>query len=167
MNYLPLDQYPRKWIFSHASMPVPEADLANIRPLTQARSAQIWNETISRQSSDADHFDQSDWPRQSQTWQALSVDWQTAWESDEVALPEDVLAFCEWEENTTVYFCYGKYNLIETQWGVFCRHWKNFLFFDDQPFLIGRKRTQTLWFQPDGHCLLGTRPALLSNHKVQ
>ncbi|OXE31386.1 hypothetical protein CA163_18365, partial [Vibrio parahaemolyticus] len=28
MSYLPLDEYQRKWIFTHQSMPVPEEDLA-------------------------------------------------------------------------------------------------------------------------------------------
>ncbi|TNF17214.1 MAG: DUF2947 family protein, partial [Vibrionaceae bacterium] len=27
MSYLPLEQYQRKWIFTHQSMPVPEQDL--------------------------------------------------------------------------------------------------------------------------------------------
>lgn len=167
MNYLPLDQYPRKWIFSHASMPVPEADLSDIRPLTQARSMQIWTETISRQSSDADHLDRTDWAKQSGVWQGESIDWQTTWEADEPEMPEALLAHCAWEDNITVYFCYEKYNVIETTWGTFKRHWKNFLFFDDQPFLIGRKRSQVLWFQPDGHCLMGERPSTLQGKSPQ
>lgn len=35
MSYLTLDEYQRKWIFTHQSMPVSEQDLAQIKPMTQ------------------------------------------------------------------------------------------------------------------------------------
>lgn len=50
MNYIELDSYSRKWIFTHASMPVEATDLEQIKPFTQARSSQIWREHISTQS---------------------------------------------------------------------------------------------------------------------
>ncbi|GAK82753.1 hypothetical protein JCM19238_296 [Vibrio ponticus] len=50
MSYLPLDQYQRKWIFTHQSMPVPTEDLEAIKPMDQARSAQLWKDNISAQS---------------------------------------------------------------------------------------------------------------------
>ena len=31
MSYLPLDEYQRKWIFTHQSMPVPEEDLETLK----------------------------------------------------------------------------------------------------------------------------------------
>ncbi len=49
MSYLPLDQYQRKWIFTHASMPVPEADLAQIKPMEPLRAAQFGRRTSVRQ----------------------------------------------------------------------------------------------------------------------
>ncbi len=61
MNYIELDSYSRKWIFTHASMPVEATDLEQIKPFTQARSSQIWREHISTQSPDADHFEKGDW----------------------------------------------------------------------------------------------------------
>ncbi len=156
MNYVELDSYTRKWIFTHASMPVAEDDLTLIRPFTQARSSDIWRDHISRQSPDADHFEKGDWAANDAMWSA-AIDWQKAWDNDEPELPQEVLDFIDWEDNTTVFFCYEKYNLIETKWGVFKRNWKNFLFFDDGPMLIGRKKTQVIWFQSNGTCTLGHR----------
>lgn len=149
MNYVELDSYSRKWIFTHASMPVEAADLEQINPFTQARSAQIWREHISSQSADADHFEKGDWAHEQKIW-SESVDWQQAWDSDDIDLPLELLEFIDWEDNTTVFFCYEKYNVIETKWGVFKRNWKNFLFFDDGPILIGRKKSQALWFNSNG-----------------
>ncbi|PSW17618.1 DUF2947 domain-containing protein [Photobacterium sanctipauli] len=149
MNYVELDSYTRKWIFTHASMPVAEDDLALIKPFTQARSAQIWREHISAQSPDADHFEKGDWAHNDKIW-SEAHDWQDAWDSDEPELPEELLAFLDWEDNTTVFFCYEKYNVIETKWNVFKRNWKNFLFFDDGPILIGRKKKQAIWFSSKG-----------------
>ncbi|UTV26682.1 DUF2947 domain-containing protein [Photobacterium atrarenae] len=149
MNYLELDSYPRKWIFTHASMPVSADDLPQIKPLTQARSAQLWREHISSQSPDADHFGKGDWPHDESIW-SEQQDWQAAWDGDEPELPAAIAEFIDWEDNTTVFFCYEKYNVIETQWGVFKRNWKNFLFFDDGPLLIGRKKSQAVWFSSKG-----------------
>ncbi|MGR5114419.1 DUF2947 domain-containing protein [Photobacterium damselae] len=156
MNYIELDNYSRKWIFTHASMPVAETDLAQIKPLTQARSAQIWREFISSQSADADHFEQGDWAFDKNIW-SEAKDWQTAWDEDENILPDGLLDSIQWEDNTTAFFCYEKYNVIETKWSVFKRNWKNFLFFDDGPMLIGRKQEQVLWFKSNGTYLQGLR----------
>ena len=57
MSYLPLDEYNRKWIFTHQSMPVNDELLPLIKPFTQAESAQVWNNFISANSPTADHFD--------------------------------------------------------------------------------------------------------------
>ncbi|MBT0323425.1 DUF2947 family protein, partial [Vibrio campbellii] len=54
-------------------------------------------------------------------------------------------------------FCYEKYNVIETKWSTFKKHWKNFLFYDDGPILIGRRRAQALWFDSKGNVKLGER----------
>ncbi|MGB2079425.1 MAG: DUF2947 domain-containing protein [Vibrio sp.] len=156
MPYMSLDEYPRKWIFTHQSMPIPEADLALIKPLTQQRAAQVWKENISHQSPDAERFAQDDWPAKTQSWMS-SIDWMQAWESDESELPQEVLEHIDWQDDVTVFFCYEKYNIIETKWSIFKKHWKNFLFFDDGPILIGRRRTQALWFHTKGHVDLGSR----------
>ena len=85
------------------------------------------------------------------------MDWQQAWDGDEPELPAELLANIKWEDNTTIFFCYEKYNIIETKWGVFKRNWKNFLFFDDGPLLLGRKQNQVVWFQSNGTFQLATR----------
>lgn len=79
------------------------------------------------------------------------------WESDDSALPDVILQYLDWQDDVTIYFCYEKYNVIETKWSVFKRHWKNFLFYDDGPFLLARRRKQVLWFGNDGAVKLGER----------
>ncbi|WP_273857215.1 DUF2947 domain-containing protein [Photobacterium sp. GSS17] len=157
MNYVELDSYSRKWIFTHASMPVEADDLAQIKPFTQARSAQLWREHVSSQSPDADHFEKGDWPADQKIW-SQSFDWQSAWDGDDIDLPDAISAELSWEDNTTVFFCYEKYNVVETKWGVFKRNWKNFLFFDDGPLLLGRKKKQAVWFKSNGTFQIGHRP---------
>nr|WP_086938646.1 DUF2947 domain-containing protein [Thaumasiovibrio occultus] len=156
MNYQPLEHYTRRWIFTHASMPLSDDLLEKIRPLTQGRSSVLWREFISAMASDADHFGQGDWAANPTTWKE-EASWQEAWDGDEPALPEDVLAFIGWEDNTTVYFCYEKYNIVETDWGTFKQCWKNFLFFDDGPILLGRRQKEVLWFNSQGLVQLGER----------
>ncbi len=156
MSYLPLDQYQRKWIFTHQSMPIPEADLAEIKPMDQARSAQLWKENISAQSPDSERLSSSDWPMKASNW-IDEINWMANWEDDDLGLPEELLEHLDWQDDVTVYFCYEKYNVIETKWSVFKKHWKNFLFYDDGPILIGRRRKQALWFDSEGQVKLGYR----------
>ena len=61
MSYLAMENYPRKWIFSHSSMPVPEQALVEIKVMTPERSAQFWLENISKQSPDMDRLSNQDW----------------------------------------------------------------------------------------------------------
>jgi hypothetical protein len=74
MFYLSLDEYQRKWIFTHQSMPVPEEELEQIKPMTQARSAQLWKENISAQSPDAERLSSQDWSMNTSNW-LHEVDW--------------------------------------------------------------------------------------------
>lgn len=156
MSYLPLDEYPRKWIFTHKSMPMSEQDLAQLKPMSQLRASQLWQENISAQSPDAERFSNQDWPSKTSNW-LHEVDWMQEWESDEDTLPAEVLEHIDWQDDVTVYFCYEKYNVIETKWSVFKRNWKNFLFFDDGPILIGRRRKEALWFSTKGTVKIGNR----------
>ncbi|KLN64802.1 DUF2947 domain-containing protein [Vibrio sp. VPAP30] len=156
MSYLTLDEYQRKWIFTHQSMPVPEEDLVAIKPMSQARASQLWKENISAQSPDAERLSPSDWPMKESNWQQ-TIDWMAAWEADEESMPQELEEFIDWQDDVTVYFCYEKYNVIETKWSVFKKHWKNFLFYDDGPILIGRRRKEALWFDTQGTVKLGFR----------
>ena len=95
MSYLTLDEYQRKWIFTHQSMPVPEEDLAAIKPMTQARASQLWKENISAQSPDADRLSSSDWPMKESNWKQ-EVDWMAAWEADDEAMPLELTEVIDW-----------------------------------------------------------------------
>ncbi len=156
MSYININQYPRKWIFTHQSMPLADSDLEQIKPMTQARAAQFWKENISSQSPDADRFSSQDWPGKKSSW-TDEVNWMAAWESDDNALPQAIADYIDWQDDVTVYFCYEKYNILETKWQLFKRHWKNFLFFDDGPILLGRRRAQALWFGSNGIVKLGKK----------
>lgn len=155
MNYIDFDQYKRKWIFTHQSMPVSAEDRAEIKPMTESRSGQLWQEFISRESPTADHFGNREWPSLDDTW-IERINWQQAWD-DESDLPQEFLDFFSWEDNVTVYFCYEKTNVIETRWGVFKKYWKNFLFYDDKPILLGRRKQQVAMFEQNGDVKLGMK----------
>ncbi len=156
MSYITLEQYQRKWIFTHQSMPVPQEDWCHIKPMTEARAAQFWKENVSAQSPDSERMSNQDWPMKASNW-GSEVNWMSAWDSDDEELPEEIESFLDWQADVTVYFCYEKYNIIETKWSIFKKYWKNFLFYDDGPILLGRRRSQALWFATNGTVKLGNR----------
>ncbi|RRJ82654.1 DUF2947 domain-containing protein [Aestuariirhabdus litorea] len=157
MTHSPLDHYRKAWVFRHREMPVQEAELQQITPLGEARSLQLWQQHVSRQSQHPEQFGGDDWAAAAQTWQEEGQ-WQERWESDQADLPEELLEALDWADNTVVYFCYHSRDVIETNWGVFRRHWKNFLFFDEGPLLLGKRRAQVVQFHEDGRYSLGVRP---------
>lgn len=157
MKYLPLEDCPKAWVFRHKDMPVPPQDLALIKPLAPLRAADLWRSLISKQANHPDHFDKSDWPAQEKTWLERGT-WQQAWESDDPALPALVVEHFPWDDNTVVFFCYDSEQVLETTWEVFKRHWKNFLFYDDGPLLVGRKRRQVAQFFNSGEMAVGNKP---------
>lgn len=157
MNYIALESYSRKWIFNHNSLPIDAADLTKIKPFSKARSGQLWSQLISSQCNFTDQFSKGDWVHNQNNW-PTQADWQQAWDDDDITdLPPEVLQYLDWDENSKVYFCYEKFNIIETNWGTFKRHWKNFLFYDDGALLISAKRKEALSFQQNGTVLIGTR----------
>lgn len=155
IKYIAFDDYKRKWIFTHQSMPICSKDKDAIKPMSEYRSHQIWREHISKVSFNADHFDKEDWPLQANVWQH-EIDWQTAWEKEQ-ELPIFFEQHFPWQDNHVIYFCYDKNNIIETQWGMFKKYWKNFLFYDDNPLLLGKKRKEVAMFEQTGLVKLGLR----------
>ncbi|PMG26646.1 hypothetical protein BCU97_22790 [Vibrio splendidus] len=137
-------------------MPLPTEDLEKIKPMTQARASQFWKENVSPQSPDAERLSSQDWPSKASNWNE-EISWMANWEADEPEMPEEILNFIDWQDDVTVYFCYEKYNILETKWSVFKKHWKNFLFYDDGPILLGRRRSEALWFATNGTVKIGNR----------
>ncbi|MCV6612355.1 MAG: DUF2947 domain-containing protein [Amphritea sp.] len=156
MNYLPIEEYRKAWIFRHKDMPVSEADLQQIKPLTEARAAQVWSQQISNEADHPSQFCNDDWANKNATW-LETAEWQGIWESDNPELPELIAEHLQWDDSTVVWFCYEREHVIETNWDVFRRNWKNFLFFDDGPLLIGRKRKQVAQFHQTGNFRIGNR----------
>ena len=109
---------------------------------------QFWKSRISKEATHASHFLGDDWPARNGIWHTRA-DWQSRWESDLTDLPEE-LDFPDWELNTQVFFCYDHHHVIQTSWGTFRQCWKNFLFYDDEPLLLARKRQQVARFHSDG-----------------
>ncbi|MCE9679245.1 DUF2947 domain-containing protein [Shewanella sp. AS1] len=155
-TYIPLQAYKRKWIFNHKDLPVSEEDQALIKPLDQKSSMEVWNKWISNKSSRTEQFTKGDWAAKGDTW--IETDhWQSAWDSEAPELPELLANHIDWAEDTLVYFCYEKYQVIETRWDVFARNWKCFLFFDDGPLLISPKKKQAVLFHQSGQYQIGHR----------
>ena len=156
MSYLPIEEYKKIWIFKHQDMLVSDEDLIQIKPLTEARAEQVWSQQISKQNAHPELFDEEDWANKTQTW--LETDnWQQLWESDDPSLPEILAGHLQWDDSTVIWFCYESEHVLETTWDVFRRNWKNFLFFDDGPLLIGRKRKQVAQFHQTGNYRIGNR----------
>jgi len=157
MKYLELEDFDRSWIFRHKDLPLTDDVKAAIKPYTEAVSSQLWNQYISQQAGHPSQFDNADWPNKKGVWQE-KASWQEAWDSDENTLPELILSHLDWDDNTNVLFFYDADRVVETTWKVFKAAWKNFLFFDDGPILLGKKRKQAVQFLQIGDFAVGLRP---------
>ena len=157
MNYTPLTEYRHAWFYHHKDMPVSAEDLELIKPMTPARAYQLWTQMLSKQSDDITELAKDDWASHSQTWVEEGA-WQSAWDSESLDLPDLFNLYFPWDNQTVVYFCYGAEHIVETRWDVFRRCWKNFLFIDDSPILLGKKRKEVAQFFQNGSFRLGQRP---------
>lgn len=157
MKYLKLAEFDRAWIFRHKDLPLPDATKEAIKPYTEAVSNQLWNQYISQHAGHPSQFGSGDWPSQKGVW-LESANWQDAWDNDENTLPGLILNHLDWDDNTNVLFFYDADRVVETSWKVFKESWKNFLFFDDGPILLGKKRKQAVQFLQSGEFTIGHRP---------
>ncbi|MDP2562306.1 DUF2947 domain-containing protein [Psychrobium sp. 1_MG-2023] len=166
MSYTPLDQHKKAWIFRQHSLPISEEDKAKIKPMEAQRATVFWNTFISKQVDHPDFFKKGDWPFNPNTWFEQGK-WEPTWDSDESDLPELILEHLTWPNNTVVYFCNDRQHVIETTWEVFKRCWKNFLFMDDGPLLVGKKRDQAVQFMSNGTFRVGTKVVNPAKTSVQ
>lgn len=157
MGYILLEKYRYAWFFYHKELLIAESELKAIKPLDSVSSHQIWHQLISKNANHPEFFDKSEWVGQPTTWHETG-DWQAAWDSDDSSLPPLINEQVQWEGNTIVFFCYNNENIIETTWDVFTKNWKNFLFLDDGPILVGKRRKEVIQFQQNGQFLLGKKP---------
>lgn len=157
MSYIPLEQLKNAWIFKHKSLPISEIDQAKIKPMAKDRANVLWDTFISRQVDHPDFFKKGDWPFDKSNWPEQGK-WENIWDSDDKDLPELITSHIDWDNNTVVYYCSNRDNIIETTWIIFKRCWKNFLFMDDGPILIGKKRLQAVQFNSNGTFKLGNKP---------
>lgn len=156
MKYIDLKDYKKGWVFRHQDMLVSEEDLLEIKPLAAQAAGDVWHRQISAEANHNDGFSSTDWPAKKSTWLG-GGDWQQVWESESPELPAELAEFLDWQPETLVYFCYDSEQVIEVRWSVFKRNWKNFLFFDDGPILIARKRQQAVQFFQDGQFKFGKK----------
>jgi hypothetical protein len=157
MNYIPLDNLKNSWIFKHKSLPVAEKDLNRIKPMSEERANVVWDTFISRQVDHPDFFRKGDWPTSKSQWLEQG-NWEKRWDSDEKEIPELILNHLNWDQNTIIYYCNSRDNVIETTWLLFQKYWKNFLFMDDGPILLGKKRHQVVQFNNNGYFKIGHKP---------
>jgi len=158
MSYTPLDQLKNAWIFKHKSLPISESDLRKIKPMVKNRANILWDTFISRQVDHPDFFKKGDWPFDKSNWQNQG-DWEGIWDSNKENLPELMTTSIAWDNNTVIYYCSNRDNVIETTWAVFNRCWKNFLFMDDGCILIGKKRKESVQFNSNGSFKVGIKPS--------
>lgn len=156
MNYTSIDSLKNAWVFRHKSLPISTQDLALIKPMTSTRANVLWDNSISRQVDHPDFFKNGDWPHNDKVWYEQGK-WEPVWDSETPQLPELIMNNLLWDKNTVVYFCSSRNHIIETTWDVFQRCWKNFLFMDDGPLLIGKKRDQVVQFLSNGTFKLGDK----------
>jgi len=157
MNYIPLAEFDKAWIFNRTDLPISEQDKAQIKPMTAQRATTLWQSSISKQADHPDFFKKGDWPFDLNNWQQQG-EWEPTWDSEQMALPELLAAHLDWENETLVYYCNSQTRIIETRWEVFKRCWKNFLFMDDGALLIAKRRKQAVQFFSNGCYQLGERP---------
>ena len=158
MNYLPLESLKNAWIFKHKSLPISDKNLTKIKPMTIERANILWDTFISKQVDHPDFFKKGDWPADKGNWLEQGK-WEGIWDSNEVELPVLINDHLNWDNNTVVYYCSARDNVIETTWLTFQQCWKNFLFIDDGPILICKKRQQVVQFTSNGYFKIGQKPS--------
>jgi len=156
MNYIPLEELKNAWIFKHKSLPIAQSDLNKIKPMQVTRAHTLWDTFISKQVDHPDFFKKGDWAFNQESC-TETTNFEKDWDSDKEELPELILNHITWDNNTVVYYCSSRNNIIETTWLTFKRCWKNFLFMDDGTILIGKKRKEAVQFLSNGTCKLGTK----------
>lgn len=157
MNYISLSDYKKAWVFRHKDLPIAPDDFLKIKPMSESRSANLWASFLSNENDHPDFFKSSDWPGNDDNW-VESIEWEKLWENDEEHLPEEILAHLNWDNNTVIYFCNSRRDVIETSWSIFKKYWKNFLFMSDGSILIGKKRKEAVQFLENGQAKLGNKP---------
>lgn len=159
--YQSLEQFSKSWIFKRNDPKVELEDLQAIRLMSEQGAAQIWRDYISDEQIHPDHFSERDWAKKSDAQAAEGkVQWEGVWDSDQPALPDAVLLhFSTWGEETKVFFCCQNELVFELTWGVFKRTWKAFLFLDNGPILVGKKKKQAIQFHSNGSANLLFRTA--------
>jgi hypothetical protein len=162
MSYIALEQLKNAWIFKHKSLPINDKDLTKIKPMTQERANVVWDTFISKQVDHPDFFKKGDWPFSYETWQEQGK-WESVWDSDAPELPALITEKIQWDNNTVVYYCSSRSSVIETTWAIFKKCWKNFLFMDDGPILIGKKRNEAIQFSDNGTFKLGDKSISLQS----
>lgn len=145
-----MKQYGGAWMFKGLG----HNDLAQVWPLTERSSAQIWQRFVSRKNRHPMLLAADEWPSLSATW---LQSWR--WEGAGGALPA-VLLQLPWADDARVYFAVMKERIIETSWAVFKKYWEDFVLIENEgPFLMHPERLEVAYFGPNGAVGVGLRPA--------
>ncbi|WP_028117951.1 DUF2947 family protein [Ferrimonas senticii] len=156
MNYQALSDYPLSWVYNRADMAISDDDKATIKPLVRQYANQVWQREVSAEAIDLERLEANEWLANKANWHG-SVNWETAFDSDELQLPAELADYLNWDPNTIVYVCYDADHIIETRYGAFRRSWKAFLFAAEQALIVGRRRNEVLWFVDESKVKLGNK----------
>ena len=155
MAYQLLENFSKSWIFKRDDPKIEAEDLAQIHWLDETSAGGVWRDYISDAQIHPDHFTDNDWVKKQST---LKVKWESIWESDSPDLPEELLEHvAPWGDDTRVFFCCHNELVFEMPWAVFKRSWKAFLFLDNGPLLVAKKKKQAVQFHSNGMASLLTR----------
>lgn len=136
-------------MFTDESMPVSASDRERIIPLGEDESRIVWKERISGAAEHPMLLSNDDKLRLFQE-KREKAKWSEAWNLDSSGIPE-ALESIEWNEQSKVYFAYSSSDIILTDWSVFKRNWKCFLFEDEGPLLFSKSNEIIVSFGPDGY----------------
>ena len=148
-----LSEYESEWMFTDKDLPVSSEDRNKIEPLGEIESAKLWTERISSSARHPAEISDTDWEKLF-PFKSERMPWHEEWNSGSMDLPE-CLNQIEWGELEVVYFAFGRLDIIRTNWSVFQRNWKCFLFHDEGPLLFSESGTGIVSFGADGKYIIG------------
>jgi len=133
------------WMFDD----VESSDKKLILSHDKLASNDIWRKVISAKNTHPMKLEDDDWTTRAVNWLGYG-NWMDEWNSDNAELPNDLARALLWDETDVVLMLYDNSDVIQTEWHVFKRNWKCFLYEDEGPILYNMANNQFAQFNPIG-----------------
>lgn len=155
-KYISMEEFQNKWFFYVEDMKIPDKDINSIKPLSKEYSSLIWNQNI---SSLKHHFALlREEEKQLLQLEKVDYDWQEDWNNDQYDnLKEYLCKNISYSTSDKIIVFWQKQSSVETSWGIFLKHWPNFLFEDEGVVLINKANDNILLFTSDGRLQMRKR----------